>query len=599
MIFGNPWGLLLLGAIPAVLAIHLYRRRFKPLVVTGLFLYGAPTLAPAAGRRREHLRRRRSLLLEILAILAATWFLSDPHIAEHQQGIHHVYLLDRRATLTAQGTDGLSSIERARQDLHSQWKTAKNGDRWTLIASGEPPQLLCGPAATLAQAQTALAAWQADQPWHELDSGLALAVALAAGGTTTVISDREPAGLPPNVGIQAYGEERPTVGLASVRWLRDGGNERIAVQFLGQGADATRVLVLRDATREYLRQEVTLTAGQPQVITIPVPPAWQNTTLTAELLGADPYALDDRVDLLRPHARLVSWHAEELNEISRAAITRALQASGGAVSSDTTATQLIIGADPHAQAGQWSVRIRAGQAAPVLGPFLARRGEAVLSDCDASGILWSGGATNADRANAHDTGEVLLLAGETVLLTRQDSGRDRAYTLWCDLDHSTLLQNPWWPVFWANVVAARAEALPGIADPNVPCGQTVQFVLPPGLLRAVLTDPSGEAVELRADAQGRIVHPGLLRSGMYRVDLPEQESFMPTSATPWLTLAAHPLDARLADLKNATRLDRAPPTSGLGERERQRSPVALLLPLLLIAGCALGAWTAFSREEPR
>ncbi len=594
MIFGNPWGLLLLAAIPAVLAIHLYRRRFKPLVVTGLFLYGAPSLAPAAGRRREHLRRRRSLLFEILAILAATWFLSDPHIAEHQQGVHHVYLLDRRTTLTAQGTDGVTSIERARQALRSQWQAAPNSDRWTLIASGEPPQLLCGPAATLTQAESALATWQADQPWHELDSGLALAVALAAGGTTTVISDREPAGLPPSVGIQAYGEALPSAGLASVRWLRDGGHERIAVQILAQGADAKRILVLRDATREYLRQSVDLIAGQPHVITVPVPPAWQDTTLTAELIGADPYALDDSVALLRPEARLVSWHAGELPESSRLAVARALQASDGAVSSDTTATYLVIGADPHPQAGQWSVRMRAGQAAPVLGPFLARRGEAVLSDCEANGILWSGGATNADLAQAKDSGDVLLLAGETVLLTRQDNGRDREYSLWCDLDHSTLLQNPWWPVFWANVVAARAEALPGIADPNVPCGQAVQFVLPPGLVRAVITDPSGEAVELRADAQGRIVHPGFVHRGIYRIELPEQKS-----TTPWLTLAAHPLDARLADLKNAARLDRAPPASGVGERERQRSPVALLLPLLLIAGCALGAWAAFTREEPR
>ena len=38
MIFATPWGLLALLAIPGIIAIHLFRRRFPVRPVAGLFL---------------------------------------------------------------------------------------------------------------------------------------------------------------------------------------------------------------------------------------------------------------------------------------------------------------------------------------------------------------------------------------------------------------------------------------------------------------------------------------------------------------------------------------------------------------------------------
>jgi hypothetical protein len=52
MIFTSPLGLLALLAIPAIVAIHLFRRRFPPRPVAGLFLWQAVT-TDAAGRRKN------------------------------------------------------------------------------------------------------------------------------------------------------------------------------------------------------------------------------------------------------------------------------------------------------------------------------------------------------------------------------------------------------------------------------------------------------------------------------------------------------------------------------------------------------------------
>lgn len=582
MIF-NPLGLLALLAIPVIVGIHLFRRRYQPLVVTGLFLYGAAALAPTSGRRRERLRRRTSLLLELLAALAATWFLCDPHWDAADQGTHHVFLLDSRRSLEAVDADGTAAGDRARAAVLARLDGMRSVDRVTVIASGEPPRVLAGPSERIDPARAALTAWRYDQPWHELDAGVALAVALGAGGTTTVVSDRLPPGLPGDLGVLAVGAARPSVGFTAARWLRDGSGERLALQLLAQGADAERTVLVQADDQVVLRQTVQLRDRIAQAITVPIPADWTATTVTIALLEPDPYAADDRLLLHRPASRTIGWRLEALPESTANAVRRALAAIDGAIEGTANA-HLVIAEESVPSAGQWSVTVRPGEADPVMGPFLARRGDSVLADIDATGVLWSGGT----RAAA---GEALLLAGEALLLTAQRDGRDRHLHLWCDLDRSTLAAHPAWPALWANIIAARADMLPGVRDPNVPCGVAVRLVLPPGHDRLTIIGPDDESGELRADGDGVVIHPGLRRSGSHEIHL----TGLPT---PWLTLHAQVIDARLADLMAAEPLIRESIGTGIAERERRRGPLAHLLPVLILAAGALGAWLAFTREQP-
>src|SRR3954468_7710786 len=101
MLIGAPWGLLGLLAIPVILAIHLFRRRFRPRAVSALFLYAPQARTPTAGRRRTRLMRRASLLAELAAVLAATWYLADPHLDDRRDARHVVAVLDARARLRA------------------------------------------------------------------------------------------------------------------------------------------------------------------------------------------------------------------------------------------------------------------------------------------------------------------------------------------------------------------------------------------------------------------------------------------------------------------------------------------------------------------
>lgn len=591
MIFANPLGLLALLALPAIVALHCFRRRYRPRAVTGLFLYGPPPSVVASGRTPRRLVTSPSLWLELLAALAATWWLVDPHLADRERAAHLVVVLDSSRALRAVGADGSRADERARASADALIAALAREDRVTVVASGPSPRLLAGPAARVTAARAALAGWQADQPWHEVDDALALAVALGGPGARTVlISDRVPARLAPGIGTVACGEVNPTSGFADARWLIDSSGERLALRVLAHGGvPRTRRLALRDGAGVVLAErDLTLVPGQAQAVVIPAPAGIAvGDTVEALLLGPDPLPEDDRASLRRPAARVVRI-AIDLPEESLAPVRAAVAAVGEslAVGAQQAAHVLICAAATEPPAGTWRLRLDAGTAPAAIGPFLARAGDPLLADVDLTGVLWSGGgATPSDE-------EPLLIAADTALLSARRHGRDRWLTLSCALPRSTLTRHPAWPALIANLVSARRAALPGPAEPNVLAGQPLRFALPADAVAMTTTAPDGTVATWRGDATGVVDLPGLRQAGAHALMAVGADG----ATRPWLILQANDLDPRLADLASCSTTANAGVTGEGGQVERSRGAAEHLLPLVALALAALGAWWSFPRE---
>ncbi len=77
-LFANPWGLLGLLGLPAVLAIHFLQRRPKEIPSSTLFLLDAAFQAPPAGRRWERLVPSLPLWMQLLGVLMLTLVLASP-----------------------------------------------------------------------------------------------------------------------------------------------------------------------------------------------------------------------------------------------------------------------------------------------------------------------------------------------------------------------------------------------------------------------------------------------------------------------------------------------------------------------------------------
>jgi hypothetical protein len=567
MIIGEPWGLLALAGVPAIIALHLWRTRHAPLPVSGLFLWPAERRVLASGRTRAPLVLRPSFWCEVLAVLAATWWLADIHLTPRTAARHLVIVLDDRWRLQAV-VGGDSAAARLRTALDQRLAALAAGDRATLIATGTPPRLLAGPAAEPAAARTALAAWRPQAGWHDADAALTLAAGLGGAGAEVVLaSDRIPPLLPDGVGAIATGRTAPTSGLAEARWWREGGERIVAVVH----GDQTRVPQLSLAG-------VTVAGTSPQPglhVFDRLPPLAEGATAELSLPGEDPLPLDDRVELVRPPPRTVRLRTA-LDGALGASVRAAATAAGAQPA--TGEADIVVGAD--GSPGCWSLRIVAGDGEPTLGPFTGRRDHPLMADLDFHGVLWSGGA-------AEVAGAPLLLAGGRLLLADHQRGADHDLVLHVDAAKSNLVRHTAWPALFANLVAWRAAQLTGVADPNPRAGAQLSARVPARAERVELVDPDGLARVLRPAADGALVVPGLPRPGRWHLRWDGADA----------AVNVLPLDPRQGDLAAATTGERAAVIAGQAAVERLRSPLASLLPLLVAALAALAAWASFAREE--
>src|SRR5439155_8118609 len=139
-------GLLALLAIPAILALHLFKRRFRPQVVSALFLWGGAERMPLSGRKRERLQSSLSLWSEILAAICLALAFSGPQGCTQQASEHLVIVLDASASLGAHAATE-TFRDRVVQCVEERVRALPPGSRVTLIESGTRPSLLAGPAA--------------------------------------------------------------------------------------------------------------------------------------------------------------------------------------------------------------------------------------------------------------------------------------------------------------------------------------------------------------------------------------------------------------------------------------------------------------------
>jgi hypothetical protein len=252
------------------------------------------------------------------------------------------------------------------------------------------------------------------------------------------------------------------------------------------------------------------------------------------------------------------------------AVERALVAAGA----------MLVDTDPHLTvggsdlAGDWTVAMGGSGGPPTLGPFLARRDHPITADLDGTGTLWSGGAERAP-------GAPLLVADGRILI----SADPRRVRLHLDPATSTVARHPLWPGLWANLIAWRQRHLPGPSDNNPRCGQPFTAVLP-GADAGTLTAPDGTARTLHADALGTLAIGGLPQPGLWRL----------SSGSQTWAISALPLDARQADFTDAATASVAA-EAGTSTVARSRGTLAHLLPLVLAALAACGAWLAFRRED--
>lgn len=497
MTFATPLGLLALLAIPAIVAIHLFRRRFPVRPVAGLFLWQNPRQTPVEGRRVDRLPITASLILECLAALALALILAGARLSSSGGTGHLVVLLDDSASMAAVNAAGESARDRAVRRVLAELDRLGSRARVTLVLSGERPFVLAGPSAFAVEARPALDGWTPQAANHSLALGLRMARELAGRDSRLmVVSDMTPEvrGASEIAGglWVAVGEPLANIGLiAAERTLSpDEGRGTVSLTLASHDdAPAPRRLTVSAGGKEIGSRDLEVPPGISS-LTVPLPPGLPPVRVS---LSDDALSRDNSVVLAEPRPRVVGIENRLQDGRGREALVRALDAVSGVTRAEPGHLVFVdaAGLDEPPAPGSWRVGFGVapeawsvrGEPRDFVGPFVLEKRHPLLQGVSLGGVVWTRPAPLAAGA-VHP----LISAGDHVLMGLPASAsRDEPAVLFnLDLERTNLIRSPDWPILISNLVEMRRSGLPGPERWNYRVGEWIRVRLgrdPQGPLR--------------------------------------------------------------------------------------------------------------------
>ncbi|MEX0716884.1 MAG: BatA domain-containing protein [Planctomycetaceae bacterium] len=488
--FANPWGLLGLLSLPAIVGIHLYHRRFPPLVIAGAHLWGAEVDVREAGRRRDRLPITATLLLELLAALVLSLALARPTFGGNDAVHHLVVVLDDSASMSARPPGGSTFRDRAVAELADRAAGLGRDAVFTLLLTGKRG-VLGGSAISWNEAQQELAGWRPSAPGHDFAPAWDYAARIAeqTGGTLLFLTDHPPSAdvpVPEKMETIAVGESLENVAITAARWNYDSATAqgRVFLRASNLGLQSADVAIIGRAKEQIVfERRETIAAGSAIPLELDVPGGLGELRIDLRAVS-DGLPLDDSATLIEPKVRLVTIAVTlPADDPARPLIDRALAGVPDVQAGPADAAQLLIGPAgelPPSRGDLWWLGIgpidrgeeARKNASHLAGGYLIEKQHPLLAGVGFTNEIWAG-AQPVDLDLYP-----LIRAGEHVLLGRLQGTATTAYLLNIDLEASHLPRTPNWPVLMSNMVELRRDALPGLRRWNYRVGEPLQFRAP-------------------------------------------------------------------------------------------------------------------------
>ncbi|MFT7485045.1 MAG: hypothetical protein ACI9F9_000891 [Candidatus Paceibacteria bacterium] len=577
--FLNPLGLLALLGVPAVIALHLFRRRFQRQRVSALFLWAARTTTSASGRRRDRILRSPSFWCELLLALLLAFAFAGPRGCGQLEAKHLVAVLDGSASMAAvdpKVAGDRSPAELAVEQLRGRIKDLPSGSRVTVIESGPRPRIQIGPAAFPEEALAKLEDYSPAAGRHDLAPAVTLATEIAGNGALTLFTDRFlPDLFPEQVGIVALGDVRKN--LAIIRAVRfpgpkDNGEEDVFIT-IANFAGAAQSVDLRVSAegQELARTQEMLPAGERKHFQFTLP---KDTNLVEVQLAPDALEADNNALLVRSPSRSLALHSDLAPELATtlglasspaSPIGRWLALVGDCtLAFETRDADFTISAETPNSDRTWGLVFTkaAGDPLDLVGPFLIEKRHPAVEGILLDGVIWSAGS------RTRLPGTPLISAGNLVLLSEQVLDTKRLFHLNINWEASSLQRTPDWPILLANLASLRRRELEGPRSTNLGRGETFQYQL---------TGP-GSSRQLRA--KGSLDVDELDQLGLYQLR---------SAGETLAEFAVHFADDAESDLRKASTGSRAS-TVELGEERSSSSLIVLLLAVTALAALLLDWW---------
>lgn len=474
MQFANPWGLLALLGIPAVLIIHALRRNPKAYLTNTLFLIEAKLRDPGGGRRLRRLRRSAQLWLRLLLVLLLAWVLARPVSVREGSTQRIVLVVDASASMSAAKKTLVPALREAakgwlRQTAHIEW----------IVLSSVPdaPPIHRGWDDFDALLDT-LDAFAPRAGNHDPHSALNLALGLAsAHGRVVFVTDHLPDPTPPGIGLLAIGSQVQNVGWCGVDTSPDGSWKAILRNY-GDTAQ-TRTLTQADGSTV----EIELGPGEWRDLGGTLAGGAAAATLA---LTEDEFPLDDTLHLIRQRRKPLTW----TSLAAPPSLERLFAASGLQKATDSAAADVELRPNDLAPASAEHARLLLPTRPSADAPYVRIPATASVHELTDGlvfdGLLWR----ECAPLNPPGTGDVVLLwSGKTPVAILRDAARTLELGFHPDLSNlsrvpsALVLVQRWLDSLRAAKVAPESRQLSTgdririAADPD---GESVRIVTPDG-----------------------------------------------------------------------------------------------------------------------
>lgn len=475
----NPSGLWALAALAAVVVFYLFYRRYRPLAVTGLFLWGEPRRDGKGGRKLDRPHFGRSFLLDALAACLFALALAGP--AWRDSGLPVVAILDDCFSMRARE----AHVEGARLAGDLLRKTARGGRAAALILAGGRPSVLRGMGDWNAgEVDGVLARYEPSDRDGDLQAAVSLVRDLYGPELEIhIFSNRDDRIPVPGEGGRAVLHVLPGRGdnlCLGELWRESDparrGGEKLILSVVNHGARAAESTLTVDTlageiSRTLYEEKILLGPGERLAREIPLSAAGSETLSVAVRSGGEDVIADDSVAAVPPNpSRQVFYHIENLDPEAERLVRLALEAAGCRRSIAPEAADLLVTSAPLGSGRALTLEIlpenRPGWLSP---PYVVDFASPLCRDIDLSSATWAAATPEPPASLAR----VLIAAGDFPLYWQSEPGR---LHLNLAVGKSDLVADPAWPVLLANVAARAAELRPGLGASLYRPGETLRYV---------------------------------------------------------------------------------------------------------------------------
>jgi hypothetical protein len=296
----NPFGLLVLLGIPAVLAIHFLQRKAVELPVSTLFLLERTHRDAASGRRLERIIPSIPLWMQLLAVLLLAWFLAEPRIQKSGSVQRIAVVLDSSASM---GVFKDAAIARLVAELPGFQGPASTIELTVIESAPTRPRLYTG--SSIDELKTALANWQPLDGLTDPTQAIRLARSLVSReGTVIYLTDTPLDSLPFDAQLISIGDPLDNVGFTGVSFANEEGALvwRALVRNYGKAA-VDRTWSIQTDIGGTEPRSLRLDAGDLVTLQSAFPADAKNVRL---VLSPDRFSLDDTLPLVAPKPKTLS-----------------------------------------------------------------------------------------------------------------------------------------------------------------------------------------------------------------------------------------------------------------------------------------------------